>query len=409
MELKYSEFLKKGGCILKNRSILNNMLKVIVGQSEDVDSLDAITEIIESCNEQASDEIPKAGILFCAVDFEYEIILDEINKAYPNIELIGCTTDGEMSSAEGFLEDSITLTLFYTDSIEIKASIGRTLSEGVRKSVSSAIADVKDKLSEKAKFCIVTPESLTVNNVEVLESIKDEFSTNFPIFGGLAGDQWQMKETFQFFKTDVLSDSLPILVFAGPVYFSSGLANGWNPIGNKKKVTKVENNVVYELDNQPILEFYNHYLGSYSKISSEYALAVFPENEKEFYLRSPAASDPETKSIAFFGDIPENATVQLTECTSTDIVNASQTAIESAISNYDNDKPPATALVFSCATRKQLLGINTYKEMDLLRHFLPDSCSINGFYTYGEIAPMSRNNESRFHNSTILTVLIGEE
>ena len=74
------------------------MFQAILGHSTDVDSEDAIQDIIEQCKDQLADEPPQAGILLAAVDFEYSLILDRIQTAFPDIQLIGCTTDGEMSS-----------------------------------------------------------------------------------------------------------------------------------------------------------------------------------------------------------------------------------------------------------------------------------------------------------------------
>ena len=384
------------------------MLLVATGHSEDIDAADAAREVIAQCADKLDGKKPQAGLLFCAVDFDYEIILAEINKAFPAIELIGCTTDGEISSAQGFLEDSITLTVFYSDTIEIVAGCGKNLSANITVAVADAIEMAQQKLSKEARFCIITPESLTANGVEVLEAVKKQKEINFPVFGGLAGDQWQMQKTFQFYNNEVLSDAIPVLMFGGPVYFSCGVKNGWSPIGNKKRVTKVSNNIVFELDGEPILDFYNHYLGEYNKISSEYALAVFEGNTDQFYLRSPAAGDAANKSIAFFGDVPEGATVQLSECTSAGIVDATKEAMDLAIDIYNHPKPPAAALIFSCATRKLLLGINTEKEISIAKERLPDQCAIAGFYTYGEIAPIAKNEPSRFHNSTFTVLLIGE-
>ena len=103
------------------------MFKVIIGHSDDVDAKDAITEIIEECNSKIEDVKPNAGMLFSAIDYDYDVLLDEINKAYPGIELIGATTDGEISSEMGFMEDSVNLILFVSDTIEIKAVVGRNI------------------------------------------------------------------------------------------------------------------------------------------------------------------------------------------------------------------------------------------------------------------------------------------
>ncbi|BAZ08285.1 hypothetical protein NIES4071_00900 [Calothrix sp. NIES-4071] len=64
------------------------------------------------------DVAPSAGILFAAIDFDHAIILELISREFPRLELIGCTTDGEMSSKIWFQQDSLVLILFCSDTVE---------------------------------------------------------------------------------------------------------------------------------------------------------------------------------------------------------------------------------------------------------------------------------------------------
>ena len=97
------------------------MFQVAVGHSNDPDSDFAIAEVLEQCRISLAGEIPAAGILFAAIDFEHSLLLQEINRAFPGIELIGCTTDAEISSVLEFEQDSLTLMLFCSDEVEIRA------------------------------------------------------------------------------------------------------------------------------------------------------------------------------------------------------------------------------------------------------------------------------------------------
>jgi hypothetical protein len=63
--------------------------------------------------------------------------------------------------------------------------------------------------------------------------------------------------------------------------------------------------------------------------------------------------------------------------------------------------------VFSCAIRKLMLGTRTGTELEIARKELGDSLPITGFYCFGEIAPM-RDGGVRFHNETMVAVLLGE-
>ena len=100
------------------------MFTAIVGHSEETDPRDVAVEILDRCRAGLAGAVPKAGLLYAAIDFDHQILLDEIDQAFPGLELIGCTTDGELSSELGFREDSATLVLFVSDTVDITAGPG---------------------------------------------------------------------------------------------------------------------------------------------------------------------------------------------------------------------------------------------------------------------------------------------
>jgi hypothetical protein len=73
---------------------------------------------------------------------------DKMNRSFPGIELIGCTTVGELSSSYGFSDDSISLMVLYSNDIAIKASVGQHLSEDPRAAVKAALRQVRAKLTQ---------------------------------------------------------------------------------------------------------------------------------------------------------------------------------------------------------------------------------------------------------------------
>ena len=99
-------------------------MKIVVAHSNDPDSLSAVKEILQQSKDSLQGNNPQAGILFAAIDFDHSLILENINQAFPGIELIGGTTDGEISSLLEFQQDSITLMLFCSDEIETLAGVG---------------------------------------------------------------------------------------------------------------------------------------------------------------------------------------------------------------------------------------------------------------------------------------------
>lgn len=381
------------------------MMKVAVGHSNDPDSPAAIAEVLEQCVSTLAGSPPQAGILFAAIDFEHSLILHQIDQAFPGIELIGGTTDGELSSVMGFQQDSLTLMLFYADDLEIRAGVGRAVSKNPGIATQQAVTQACSTLNLVPKLCLTTPESLTTSATLILNGLKSALG-EVPIFGGLTGDQSRLQQTYQFFKTEVLSDAVPVLLFAGDLHLSCGVASGWQPVGKPGTVTKSRQNVVVEIDGKPALDFYHRYLGGLPP-SSEYPLAVFNAHLTNFCLRAPhEVHDPAQGSIKFVGDVPQGAIVQITEASRAEILAAAKTSMQQALSTYPSTEPCA-ALFFSCVGRRQLLGMQTQEEYQLVNSCLSSPLPCCGFYTYGEISPFEPMGDTQYHNETFITLILG--
>ncbi|MCW5316762.1 hypothetical protein GTQ43_23975 [Nostoc sp. KVJ3] len=382
------------------------MFRVVVGHSDDPDSENAIAEVLQECSRSLAETIPQAGILFTAIEFDHVLILQRIQNAFPGIELIGGTTNGEISSILEFQQDSLTLMLFASDEVEIHSGIGRGISKNPALAAQEAIAQAKAKTASSPQLCLTFPDSLTSNGVLILEGLKQSLG-DVPIIGGMAADDYTFTKTYQFFQGEVLSDSIPVLLFSGQLLFSHGVASGWTPISQRRRVTKVDGNVVYEIDGQRALDFYQYYLGE-ERFASNYAihaLAVFEDRDR-FYLRAPNGYDQQSGSVKFFLDIPEQAVVQITDTTRDNILSASETSLKNALANYPGVQPTA-ALLISCAARRRILGTMTREEYQLVKTHLPEALPCCGFYAFGEIAPLVMGGQTQFHNKTFVTLLVG--
>jgi hypothetical protein len=214
-----------------------------------------------------------------------------------------------------------------------------------------------------------------------------------------------MVSTRQFYKTEVLQDSVPILLLGGELLCSTGVASGWKPIGKPSQITKAQGNTIYEIDHKPAIEFYRFYFDQF-KPDATYPLAVFPSEEKGFFLRAVSSIEPSNGSIKVLGDVPIQARIQITDASIEDIVSASQASIANALEEYP-DQQPAAALFFSCAWRRLIMGTRSPEEY---RHTLTPLKTIApaiGFYTFGELAPLTAGCQTFLHNTTFVTVLLG--
>ena len=383
------------------------MFKAFIGHSNDPDSAMAISEVLEECKHSLEGQIPQAGILFTAIDYDHASILEQIRQAFPGIELIGGTTNGELSSVLQFQQDSLTLMLFVADRIKIRAGVGYNASNNPNQAARDAIAQARAKSNDSPKLCLTFPESLTCSGAEILQGLQESLGDKIPIVGGGTADDNTLDQTYQFFGDRVLSDAIPVLLFFGDLVVSHGVASGWEPITPKSVVTKAQSNVVYEIEGQRALDFYQKYLSKDRFVTGHMTHPLAVVEEERYYMRSLSSYDPESGSVSFFADIPDRATVQITYASRENVLAASAASLQDALSNYPGEQPTA-ALLVSCSARRRLLGTLASQEYALIENHLPQGLPCCGFYAYGEIAPLKQQSQTKFHNQTFVTLLIGE-
>jgi hypothetical protein len=387
------------------------MLKVAIAQSLELDSGDAIKDVLKQCHEQLGEIIPQAGILYTGIDHDFQLILDRINEAYPGIELIGCITDGEISLIHGFADDSICLSLFHSDELCFKSGMVDNISDDTFSKIWKASENARAEMEQEPRLCITLTSSLRVSGDYIMEGFRKGLVDNFPVFGGKAGDLWRITQTYQFYKDQVFKDAATFLLIVGPLLYSSSVESGWIPIGKKVSVTKSENNIIYEIDDTTAFDYYKYYLGEEimndEVIVGEYPLAVYEEDGQSFYLRASTIIDKEVGSMIFLGNVPQGSDVQITHSTRTKIIEAAKKSINSSMSDYPGSRP-SVALCFSCAARKRVLGTRVGEEYQAYKSNFPE-LPVIGFYTYGEMGPLSIGKPARFHNETFINLLIGVE
>ena len=383
------------------------MIKTGLGQSENIDTSIAVENVISQCRQDLKGFVPQAGILFAGVNFDHRLMLDEILLQFPGIELIGCTTAGDFSSKFGFSDDSISLMVFYSDDVEIKIGIGRSLSKNPQEAVRSAVKQAADKLSKRASICLALPDGYNKSFDPIMKMLNQELGHDCPVFGGAAGTLWKENPMIlQFYKDEILEDAMPIMVFGGSLEYSFAIANSWRPIGKQAKVTEVDGRVVGRINDFKAVDFYRNYLGDHSDPAREFILAVYDKDDEHFFVRAPIEYNADG-SITFSETIPPGSTVQLTEAIRDVMIKDTKRTTQNLVQQAPN-LAPDFAMAFSCAFRKDILGTQTDEELRILRKNLPQQTPVIGFFSYGEIAPLVKGQESYFHGATLVTLLVGQ-
>jgi PAS domain S-box-containing protein len=382
------------------------MISAVVGQAEGIDTLEVVRDAVKQCQSQLAGQQPQAGVVFASGYLDHALMLEEIEAHFPGLDLVGCTTDGEISSGLGHSDDSICLMLFNSSQIQFKALLVEDLWQNPQAALEQACRQAWREMGREPSLCLAFPDGHGKDADGLLEMLTAELGRDCPVFGGAAGTLWVENFSIKvFYKTRVLQDAMPLLFMAGPLKYSFAIGHGWEPIGKRAVVSEAEGATVKRIGDMKAVEFYRHYLGEHFVSAREFVLAVYEQGKENYYVRAPL-DYLEDESIVFSGKVPEGAQVQLTEPVRDSLLQqASRTAGRAA--SASRGWTPAFALAFSCGFRKEVLGTRSIEEVARIKEALPPGLPLAGFFSFGEIAPLDYGGLGRLNGTVIVTLLVG--
>ena len=169
--------------------------------------------------------------------------------------------------------------------------------------------------------------------------------------------------------------------------------------------------MLYELDNQSALALYKKYLGDKASGLPGTGL-LFPLSIREKagstpVVRTLLAVDEKEQSMTFAGDIPQGAIVQLMKASFEKLIEGASGAAENTLEKLQSGNSQLSILI-SCVGRKLVLGQRIEEEVEGVREVLGSSTTITGFYSYGEISPLTPNVNCELHNQTMTITTFSE-
>src|SRR5437868_14087385 len=152
---------------------MESLMRACVVHSRDVDSVDAVAELIAGAHVALGASLPRVAMLFAGIDHDFAVVLEQINAQWPGIALIGCTTDGEMSSHILFAEDSLALVLLPGDVCHAVSGVARSVSTDVAGCIRASVNDAVQRLVGRGgapRLCITMPDGLAVSGFAALNA-----------------------------------------------------------------------------------------------------------------------------------------------------------------------------------------------------------------------------------------------
>ncbi|MEN8262691.1 MAG: FIST N-terminal domain-containing protein [Nitrospirota bacterium] len=332
---------------------------------------------------------------------------DELKQRYPNAHIVGGSTAGNVLGTNISDNDIVATAVFFEKS-HIK--------------ITSADIDDPSKLQETASVLVSQLQSPDLRHVFVLSdgihfngsdlakgvNIED----GVPVTGGLVGDNGRFKETYILADGPAKPKRIVFVGFYGEhLYARHGCFAGWGEFGVDRVITKSRGNVVYEIDNQPALSLYKKYLGEFAEqlpaSGLRFPLSIRTDQNSVTLIRTLLAIDEKEQSLTFAGDVPEGSITLLMKGNVDDLIASAGEAAKQAKHSNGNT---GLAVVISCVGRKLLMDQMTDEELETVQETLGENTWITGFYSYGELAPYSKEfRQCKLHNQTMTLMSIYEE
>jgi len=303
-----------------------------------------------------------------------------LQKRYPNAEIIGCSTSGEIN-AEGAHDDSVQITamLWERSTLKFLAKPINTMAQS--HALGAQIASELQQPDLKGVFLL--SDGLNINGSELVEGVQEVLS-NIPITGGLAGDGTDFTQTLLLHNSQV-NDRIVIAVgiYGEHAIVTSGEEGGWKPYGPPRKVTRSIKNVVYELDNKPALPLYKMYIGQHyanglPASGLDFPFAIMAEDKSITVIRTVAAVNDNDNSMSFFGNVNEGSTIRFLRSDHDRLVNAASDAASQVLNKGINLNDKALAICVSCVGRKLVMKEQLSDEVFAVQRLLGVQTGITG-------------------------------
>jgi hypothetical protein len=397
-------------------------ISVGVGSSGLADSFSAGKEAAADALRQHGGT-PQVLIVFAAMRFNHHDLLAGISSVAGDIQMVGGTTAGEVSTA-GFSTDSVVIMALGSECLEFVAGIGHNMSADESVCSVEMVNDILGKVSfDPDASLLVFPNGMGGDGLRVLDGLHSVLGTDFEICGGFLGDDERFETTFQYYDGKVYRDAIVGLMVCRMDGFKTGIGvrSGFASIGNSFTCTSSEGNVVKEFENTSALDLYKDFLGEERAVRLpgvclEYPFGIIDSNlsvdgEPLFQLRCGLSVDHKKGTISLAASIPEGSEVTLTTASRGDIINGAKNAAEQAKASLQGAQPQAVVM-FSCVGRKLVLGRRIQEEVAVVQECIGKDVPLIGFYTYGEIGPIDKTKKelsaAKFHNETLVIWVLGK-
>lgn len=277
----------------------------------------------------------------------------ELKKAYPGVDVIGCSTAGELTD-RGFTEQGVSAIGFDKSVIKRVVTVVAENSVIDAAPIKSALAKLAaafgdlNALDPKTYLGLVHTDGMSGHEEFVMDTLAAE-AFNMTFVGGSAGDDLAFKRAFVIADGKAYSNAAVLTLIEASRPFLIVKTQSFKTTGKIFTVTKadVQNRVVYEFDGKPAAVAYAEAVGvPVEKISDKFMsnpIGLLVGSVP--FVRSPQQREGD-KAIKFYCQVAEGSRVHL--LAAGDMVADTQRDLEAAKAKLGS---LSGMLVFNCILR----------------------------------------------------------
>lgn len=354
---------------------------------------------------------PQVLLVFGSVALMTPAWADALATAFPTALRLGCSTAGEILGT--VVENgTITVTALRFGRTGFRQAQTRLPEMGASYEAGASLGQAlcQDDLKGVLLFGI----GLGINGTALVQGLTRHIPPGIPVVGGLAGDDGAFQRTWTLSNQGLACDQVVALgLYGEALHFLHGYYGGWQAFGPLRKVTRCEDNILFELDGKPALEIYKRYLGDYAQELPASGL-LFPfemlsnQQESSGVIRTILGIDEHAGSLILAGDIDPTGYLRLMHSQADALVDGAEQAAAIAI-RHGTPQSTALAILVSCVGRKLVMGGRVDEEIEAVAATLGNTCRLTGFYSYGEISPSAIGEACRLHNQTMTLTVLSED
>jgi hypothetical protein len=237
----------------------------IVAHSTQKDTRKAMDEVLQVLDDQV-----QFALLYVDEHYDADRIVSEMNRRFPHLAWVGCTTSGEITSS-GLQEEGIALMACTDMALQVKVAFAANVKNHPEEAAKLLAKQLKDPRFDAVPHhaVIVHTPGFTVQESgwehKLFPQLQKLLGTEVALVGGSAGDNLKFLGSRVLSSKGAHEDGVVALRLGGQRKMAATVCHGYKPTSKTATVTRSKNNEVIELDGKPASRRFAELVGASEK------------------------------------------------------------------------------------------------------------------------------------------------